>query len=68
MTGAHKAVVERLKARVRSERKRKHQPTEHDGRHNESGEQHPAKTQLLGSLVPGNQGEDERDKEREERE
>jgi len=57
-----------LKAGARSERKRKHQPAEHDGRHDESGEQHPAKTQLLGGPVPRYQGEDERDKECEERE
>ena len=31
-----------------SERKREHQPAEHDGRHDESAEQHPAEPQLFG--------------------
>jgi len=56
----------RLESRARSEWKRKHQPAEHDGRHDEPGEQHPAKAKLLGSLVPRNQGEHERDEERKE--
>jgi len=51
-----------------SERKREHQPAEHDRRHDEAGEEHAAEPQLLRRVVPGDEREDEGDEEREENE
>src|SRR6476620_9569058 len=52
--------------RFLSERKRKHQPPEHDGGHDEAGEQHAAEPELLRGLVPRDEREDERYEKREE--
>src|SRR5437899_9171980 len=46
------------------ERKRPHQPAEHDRRRDEAREQHPAKPQLLPRIVLGERGEDERHEKR----
>lgn len=48
---------------MRLERERKHEPAEHDGRPYETGEDHPAKSQLIRHLVLREQREDKGDKE-----
>src|SRR5262245_53646491 len=52
---------------VSSMGKRKHQPADHDGDQHEADKHQPAEPELLASIVLGDDGEDERDEEGEQR-